>query len=435
MLVYRATVRTAVSAPSVHEPPSPFPDDAERRAGLRRMKVFAAALLVAAGVVFVVTRAVEDTVTWVGPIRATAEAAMVGALADWFAVTALFRHPLGVPIPHTAIIPANKDRIGRALGIFVQQHFLAPELVAARVRDAGPTRRIGSWLGEPANARRAGDALATVVAGVPDVFDDDEISGAIRHAIVDRIRATPAAPLLARGLEVAIAEGHHRAIVDAVLTRAGAYLDANRDVLYQRLRTESPWWVPGLVDERIFTKIFGGAQRLVADLAADPDHELRGDIDARLAELIERLRTDPVLANRVEARKQELLDHTDVQAWAGSVWADVKAYLVSSARQPRSVLRTRLDGALAGVGARLRDDPSLQATIDGWLTDAVASLAAQYGEGAADYIAATVERWDPADTSERLELVVGRDLQFIRINGTVVGGLAGLLIYLVGNLL
>jgi uncharacterized membrane-anchored protein YjiN (DUF445 family) len=420
---------------AVHERPPPVADEPQRRADLRRMKRFATALLVGAAVVYVVTRSLEDDLGWLAPVRATAEAAMVGALADWFAVTALFRHPLGIPIPHTAIIAANKDRIGRALGLFVQEHFLAAPLVVARLREAAPARRAGAWLAVPANARRATETVATMVAGLPDVLDDDEVSGAVRQAIVDRIRATPAAPLLARGLEVAIAEGHHRLVVDAVLAHAGDYLDANRDVLYERLRTESPWWVPGAIDERIFAKIFGSAQRLVAELAADPDHELRRDIDTGLVELVDRLRCDPVLAARVEARKEQLLDHPDVQVWAGSVWADVKAYLLRSAREPGSVLRMRFEGALVGAGTRLRDDPSLQATVDGWLVEAVAAVVSQYRENAADHIAATVERWDPADTADRLELVVGRDLQFIRINGTVVGGLAGLLIYLVGTLL
>jgi uncharacterized membrane-anchored protein YjiN (DUF445 family) len=419
----------------VRERPPPISDEPQRRADLRRMKRVAVGLLIGAAVVFVVTRTLEDDLGWVAPIRATAEAAMVGALADWFAVTALFRHPMGIPIPHTAIIPANKDRIGRALGQFVEQNFLSPPLVAERLREAAPARRAGAWLAEPANAHRATDTVAAMVAGLPDVLDDDEVSTAVRQAIVERVRATPAAPLLARGLEVAIAEGHHRLVVDAVLARADDYLEANRTVLYERLRTESPWWLPGAVDERIFAKIFGSAQRLVADVAADPDHELRRDIDARMVELVERLRTDPVLAARVEARKEQLLDHPDVQVWAGSVWADVKAYLLRSAREPGSVLRGRFEGALVGAGTRLRDDPSLQATVDGWLIDAVASIVSQYRESAADHIAATVERWDPADTADRLELVVGRDLQFIRINGTVVGGLAGLVIYLVGTLL
>ena len=399
------------------------------------MKLVALLLLGAAAAVFVVTKSLEDSFGWLAPVRATAEAAMVGALADWFAVTALFRHPLGLPIPHTAIIPANKDRIGRVLGDFLQEHFLTPELIAARVHAARPARRAGVWLAEPANANRATASVSALVAGLPDVLDDEEIAGSVRRAILERIHETPAAPLLARGLEVAIAEGHHRVMVDAVLARAGDYLDTNRDVLADRLRRESPWWVPSAIDDRIFARIFDGAQQLLADVGADPDHPLRRDIDARLGELVERLRADPALAQRVEARKEQILNHPDVQAWAGSVWLDVKAYLVTSARDPGSALHRRLEGTLRAMGAKLRDDPSLQATVDGWLIDAAAALTAQYGRGAADHVAATVERWDPTDTSERLELVVGRDLQFIRINGTVVGGLAGLLIYLVGLLL
>ncbi len=415
--------------------PPPVADEAERRAGLRQMKLTAVALLVAAAVVFVVTRSLEDDVTWLGPVRATAEAAMVGALADWFAVTAIFRHPLGLPIPHTAIIPANKDRIGRALGDFVQHNFLSPELVAARVRDADLAQRLGAWLAEPVNAHRAASTVATVAVGLPDMLDDQETSAAVRHAIIGRIRATDAAPLLARGLEVAIAEGHHRVLVDAVLARAGEYLEDNRETLRERMQRESPWWLPGPLDDRIFAKIFGSSQRLVADVAADPDHELRRDIDARLFELVGRLRTDPELSARIEARKEQLLDQPDIQAWAGSVWSDVKEHLVASMRDPASPLRARMDLTLASGGARLRDNPELRRSVDDALTDAVAAVASQYGAGAADYIAATVERWDPTETSDRLELVVGRDLQFIRINGTVVGGLAGLLIYVIGNLL
>jgi uncharacterized membrane-anchored protein YjiN (DUF445 family) len=399
------------------------------------MKVVATSLLVGAAVVFVVTRSLEDSVTWLGPIRATAEAAMVGALADWFAVTAIFRHPLRLPIPHTAIIPANKDRIGRALGSFVQQNFLSPDVVAARVRDVAPARRVGAWLADPDNARRIGATAGTVLSGLPEVLDDEELSNTVRVVILDRVRATPAAPLLARGLEIGLAEGHQRALVDAVLGRVGRYLDDNREELQLRLRRQAPWWIPGPIDDRIFTKLFTRAQELSADVVADPDHALRHDIDVMLHELVHRLRTDPVLIAQVEARKEQLLDHPQVQAWAGSVWADVRDRLVEAARRPDSQLRARLGQAFETAGARLRDDRHLQETVDAWFVEAVTAVATQHGERAADYIAATVERWDPADTADRLELVVGRDLQFIRINGTVVGGLAGLVIFLVGNLL
>ena len=418
----------------VSAPPAPV-DEAERRVGLRRMKTVATALLVGAAVIYLITRSLEDTYTWLAPVRATAEAALVGGLADWFAVTALFRHPLGVPIPHTAIIPANKDRIGRTLGRFVQENFLSTPLVTQRLRDAHPARRAGAWLARPANAERAGETVAGLLTGLPEVLDDEEVSGAVRTAIVERIRATPAAPILARGLEVAISEGHHHAMVDAVLLRAGDYLDDHRDLLRERLRHESPWWLPEPIDDRIFAKVFNGAKRLVTDLGDDPEHPLRHDIDRQLTDLVGRLRSDPELAAAVEARKSVLLDHPDVQAWAGSVWSDVRDYLLQSACDPSSALRERFAQALGTVASRLRDDDSLQATVDGWLIEAATGAVELYGENVAEYIAATMARWDPAETSERLELVVGRDLQFIRLNGTIVGGLAGLIIYVVGNLL
>ena len=399
------------------------------------MKAFATALLLAAVVVFLVARVFEDDYGWLAPIRAMAEAAMVGALADWFAVTALFRHPLGLPIPHTAIIPANKDRIGRSLGDFVRKSFLDPDLLAQRVGDANVARHAGSWLAEPANARRAGATVATFLAGVGDVLDDEEASAALQHAVVTRLHEMQAAPMLATALEVALREGHHHALVDSMLKGAGQYLDDHRTVLRKRLSTESPWWVPEPIDDRIFAKVFGGAKRFLSDLSADPQHELRRDVDQRLFAIVGRLRTDPDLAAQVEARKDELLAHPSVQAWTASLWGALKGELAVQSRDPSSTLRTRLDLALASAGARLRDDPALQATIDRWFADAVQSLAVQYGQGVADFITSTVERWDTAETTERLELQVGRDLQFIRINGTVVGGLVGLAIYAVSQFL
>lgn len=399
------------------------------------MKVLATAMLGAAAVIFLVARLLEDDYSWLSPVRAMAEAAMVGALADWFAVTALFRHPLGLPIPHTAIIPANKDRIGRSLGDFVRQSFFDPELLAQRVSDAGVARQAGAWLAEPANAQRAGTTIATFLAGVGDVLDDDEASAALQQALVSRVRATPAAPLLATTLEVAMREGHHHALVETMLKGAGEYLDEHRVVLRRRLDTESPWWVPEPVDDRIFAKVFGGAKRFLDDLAADPQHELRLGVDTRLLAIVERLRTDPEVVARVEERKEELLAHPSVQAWTASLWGELKGELSAQSRDPSSTLRTRLDLALASAGARLRDDPALQATVDRWFVDAVQSIAAQYGQSVADFITGTVERWDADETTERLELQVGRDLQFIRINGTVVGGLVGLAIYAVGQFL
>jgi uncharacterized membrane-anchored protein YjiN (DUF445 family) len=399
------------------------------------MKAVATGMLLLATVLFVLCRRYESAAGWVPYLAATAEAAMVGALADWFAVTALFRRPLGLPIPHTAIIPANKERIGRSLGGFVQQHFLAPDLVAQRVADARVARRFGEWLGEPANAARASSTLALVLAGVADVLDDAEASAAVEQAVVSRLRATPAAPLLARGIDVAVERDHHRALVDSFLRAAGEYLEDNRDVLRERLRVESPWWVPESIDDRIYEKVMGGAKRFLADLAANPDHPLRRSVDERLLELAERLRTSPELAATWEHRKDELLDHPSVQAWAASLWGEAKTWVAQGARTPGSPLRLRLDATVDSLGRKLREDPTLQGTVDAWAAEAASALADEYGPGVADFMATTVASWDERETSERLELQVGRDLQYIRLNGTLVGGLAGLVIYTLGRLL
>jgi uncharacterized membrane-anchored protein YjiN (DUF445 family) len=308
-------------------------------------------------------------------------------------------------------------------------------VVTQRVREAGVAHRVGSWLAREENAQRAGGTLASVLVGVADVLDDESASRAIAHALVTHVEETPASPLLAKALEVGIEEGHHQAFVDSILRSAGDYLDEHRATLRARLSVESPWWVPEPIDDRVFEKVFTGAKRFLRDLQGQPDHELRRGIDRRLTELVDRLRTDPVLIAAVEDRKRQLLQHPSVQAWAASLWVEAKATLSRSARDADSELRRRLAEAVASAGVRLRDDTELQETVDAWFADAVHTAAEEYGPSAAAYIEATVDRWDTEETTSRIELLVGRDLQFIRINGTIVGGLAGLAIYAIGQLL
>ncbi len=410
-------------------------DEAERARDLRTMQRFAGGLLGAMTIVFVITRALEDRWNWIGYVRATAEAAMVGAVADWFAVTALFRHPLGIPIPHTAIIPRNKDRIGRSLGEFVQSNFLAGPVLAEKLRSLGVARRAGEWLAEPANARRLGANAGAVVTGLTEVLRDEDVQSALEHAVVGRLRATEAAPLVGRALEAALEAGHHQALLDTVLHGVDRLLDDNRTMLRNKLSEQSPWWVPEPIDNRVFAKMFNGIKGFLAEVAADPNHELRDQLDTRMAELAVRLRTDPTLIAKGEELKAELLAHPEMRAWSSSLWANLKRSVVELADDPDSELRRRLEAALVTAGQALRDDPVLQAKIDSWVERALGYLVEQYRHEIADLISTTVARWDADDTSRRIELQVGRDLQFIRINGTVVGGLAGLVIYSVGQLL
>ncbi len=408
--------------------------DVERADALRKMKIVATGLFVLALFVFVVAEANEERATWIGYVRAFSEAAMVGALADWFAVTALFRHPLGIPIPHTAIVRHRKDEIGRGLGEFVEDNFLSRDVLDERLAEARLAERIGTWLAEPANARRLADALADAVAGVVEVLDDTELQDGIERAVERRVQRIEAAPLAAKVLDASITSGHHQRLLDAVLVGLDGFLDDNRQTFRSRLEEESPWWVPESIDDRIFEKIYDAVSRFITDVGADPDHEVRKSIDRRLAIFVVRLAEDPELARKAEQLKAELLEHPEVRAWIGSLWAEMRDGITRLAAEPHGELRQRISASLERIGARLVTDADLQHRVDGWLERGIHYIVEHYRNEVTNFIATTIERWDPETTSRRMELQVGRDLQFIRINGTIVGGLAGLVIHTITEL-
>ena len=412
-----------------------MPADLERRTALRKMKFFATGLLVLATVAFLVFRSLEDTHGWAGYVRAFAEAAMVGALADWFAVTALFRHPLGLPIPHTAIIPNRKDQIGRSLGEFVQTNFLTREVLNERLAGAHVGKRLGDWLADDENAVKAGEATSDALRGSLEILDDRDVSSALETLVERRVRATPIAPLMGKAIDLAVEGGHHQRLLDAVLTGLRSFLDDNRSTFRARLDQESPWWIPDAIDDRLFTKIYNAVHSFLADVGSDPDHEVRKSIEVRVVAFAQRLRDDPQLLAKGEELKTELLAHPDVRAWLGSLWAEMKRNTISALDDPASELRQRIDRSLANLGRRLASDDQLQAKVDDWVARAAGHVVDHYRGEVAELISGTVAKWDAKATSERIELQVGRDLQFIRINGTIVGGLAGLVIYSVSQLL
>lgn len=399
------------------------------------MKIGATALLVAVTFVFFIARWQQQYHGWVGYLRAFAEASMVGALADWFAVSALFRHPLGIPIPHTAIIPHRKDQIGRSLGDFVQTNFLTREVLEERLAGANVGKRLGDWLADERNANKAGEGVTDLLRGALEVLDDRDVSSSLETLIERRVRATPVAPLIGRAIDLAMEGGHHQKLFDAMMTGLGSFIEDNRATFRARLEHESPWWVPESIDDRLFAKIYGALRGFLADVGADSNHELRQAMDARVATFADRLRTDPALLAKGEELKVELLAHPDVRAWLGSLWGELKRNTVTALDDPGSELRHRLDVSLTSLGRRLATEPALQAKVDDWVLRAAGHVVDHYRGEVADLIAGTVAKWDGAATAERLELQVGRDLQFIRINGTIVGGLAGLVIYTASQLL
>ena len=408
--------------------------DAERQRGLRRMKAVALGLLVAAAIVYVITKT-HGGGGWVGYVRAFSEAAMVGALADWFAVTALFRHPLGLPIPHTAIIPKRKDQIGKSLGQFVETNFLTQEVLGERLAQAQIGRRVGEWLAEPENAQRASGALGDALKGTLEVLDDKEVQHGLEGVVRRRITETPAAPLVGRAIDVSIDGGHHQRLLDAILVGLGNFLDDNHDTFRHRLYEESPWWVPESIDNKVLEKIYDVVGRFLTDVKNDPGHEIRTTIDVRVALLAQRLQHDPEMLAKGEELKNELHDHPEFRAWIESLWLGAKQGRIDAANDPESELRARATKSLQQLGERISADPELQHKVDDWVARAVGYVVERYRGEVGDLIEHTVERWDGESTARKMELQVGRDLQFIRINGTLVGGLAGIVIHAAGEFL
>lgn len=407
----------------------------ERIRALRRMKVIAGGLLLVAAAVFVVCRVVGGGRGAWGYLQAAAEASMVGGLADWFAVTALFRHPLRLPIPHTAIIPRKKDQIGAGLAGFVNEYFLTQEVVSERVAAAEVPRRTGEWLADPAHARQVAAELSAAVGGLSSVLHDDELRVAVANFADKRLREFDVAPLLARVIELVCDSGQHQQLLSAALRGLIRFLDANRAVFRQRLAHESPEWVPEWVDDRVFARGFTAVQSFLADICLDDTHDLRATYDAQLRAFAARLRDDPAQAERLEQAKRELLDHPEVRAYLTTLWGYLKSRILDGAADPDSDLRRSVQSLTVRAGQALRDDPAIAARVDAAVQRVVAHVVTHYADDLTAVISTTVARWDSAETSRRLELQVGRDLQFIRINGTVVGALAGVVIYALSRLL
>lgn len=401
---------------------------------LKGMKAMAMAMLVLAAVVFVVARWQEADHHWVGYIRATAEAAMVGAIADWFAVTALFRHPLGLPIPHTAIIKKRKDQIGDGLGEFVRDNFLTREVINDRLAGADIAVRLGDWLAEPKNASAIGNQSAAVVRGIIEVLTDEKIQEGLDQVVETRVRAMAVTPLVGRAIDLAMEGDHHHLVVESTLSGIASFLDENQETFRQRMSQESPWWVPEPVDDKVFAKIYSGVSHFLTEVGGQRNHSLRVQLDQRTREMSERLKTDPELEAKAAKLKDELLAHPEFKAWSDSLWHRMKSGIIDATEDEQSPLRLKLQDSLVEAGNAIRADQELQAKLDHWIQDAVGYVAEQFRDEVVDLIASTVQRWDGEETSQRLEAQVGRDLQFIRINGTIVGGLAGLTIYTLSEL-
>jgi uncharacterized membrane-anchored protein YjiN (DUF445 family) len=404
-------------------------NEAGRRRDLRRMQRRATGVLVVMTGVYVVAVAFGGDQGWGEWVRAGAEASMVGGLADWFAVTALFRHPLGVPIPHTAVIRERKDQFGATLGAFVQDNFLTPDVVVSRVRTAHLAERASAWLTAPGNAETVAAQITGTLVGLADVVREEDVHRLVETELASALDRIELAPLGARVMRAMTESGRHHELFDTMLTGIERTLEDNREPLRERFGEESPWWLPDAAKDRIFERLLDGFCAFLRDVNADPDHELRHRFDDWVASFTDRLTTDPALVGRIDEIKQDVLAHPELRRWTASLWTDVRAGLRSQAKDPSSPLRARVADAVRAIGARLHADADLARTADELAERTVRLVAERFHDEIGSLVTITISRWDPEETSDKLELLLGRDLQFIRINGTVVGGIAGLAIH------
>ena len=404
--------------------------------GAAGMKAAATGLLFVMAAVFAVARAFEPLYPWLGYLKAFAEAAMVGGLADWFAVTALFRHPLGLPIPHTAIIPRNKDRIGEALANFLKENFLVPSVVARRMRNIDVAGATGRFLQTPAGeGTRIRAGASRLIADIFESLDDERLGGIVKGAIASRIRKMEVSPLLGHALASAINEDRHVPMLEAAIRWTARALDANEPLIREMVHKKANWILKlaGL-DAKLADAIIDGLRKLTVEMSTDPAHPVRVKIEDALAQLANDLQTRPETRERVEAIKDQLLDNKSVSLWLDTLWQKGREAVIRAARNPDAVMAGKLGEILRSMGGTLEKDRRIRAAINQFARRAAVGMAASYGSSIVKLVSETVRGWDARTVTARLEAAVGRDLQYIRINGTLVGGMVGLVLHLVDSL-
>jgi uncharacterized membrane-anchored protein YjiN (DUF445 family) len=419
-----AATTSASPGPALEREPAAL--RARRLAAARRR---ATGLLVGVTVLFLAVTAAGVHGTLLGFVQAGAEASMVGGVADWFAVTALFRRPLGLPVPHTALLVERKDQFAVTLGQFVQENFLNADVLAERIRSARLVPRLAAWLADRANAARFAGHAADLLVTVAEAFRDEDVQRVLTAELTRAVDTVEVAPLAGRALRVIIAGGHHADLFDAVVSAADRYLADHYLELRELFEAESPGWVPDAVYRRVFDRLFTRLRHRLVAMAADPDDQARHQFEEWIAGLPHRLETSPELRERGERLKREVLGSAGLRDWSSSLWQKAKEALRAQAADPESELRRRMADALVAAGRRLGSDRRLQEGLERMVESGARALADQFHDELAGLVTGTIERWDAAETSSQLELLLGRDLQFIRINGTVVGAGVGLALH------
>ena len=400
-----------------------------QRRGLRRNRLIATSLLGAMAALFISTTLAPQPGFWILLVRATAEAALVGGLADWFAVTALFRQPLGLPIPRTAILPRNKDRIGEGLAIFIERNFLSPDILRAKLRSIDPARLIADWLSTPANAEAIARRVVRMLPHLIDAIDDRDFRVFIGEALGRHLADIELAPLLGRAIAVLTANGFHETLLDRLVDFCREFLEQREEQLYMAAEAQRRrWWIPKAINRQIARAIISGVKELLAKLR-ESGTPARRNLLREIEGLAAQLRTSPVYRARLEEAKLRLLEDVEVKAWLDSVWGEIERVLLTDLGSPQSRTDQALGAAICSLGHHLRADKAMRKRVNRTI-EAMALEVVPWRTGLAQFLIEVVRQWDVGSFTNRIELVVGRDLQYIRITGTLVGGLVGCLLYL-----
>jgi uncharacterized membrane-anchored protein YjiN (DUF445 family) len=404
-------------------------EEAQRQA-LGRYRLGAGLLLLAIAAVYAATLFWPVDSFWIGLVHNGAEAAMVGGLADWFAVTALFRHPLGIPIPHTAILPNNKDRIGENLGNFVARHFLEPETVAAKLRTIDVAGRVGRWMSDPGVARTIADRAVAALPRMMATVSDTDVRAFFHRALSRQLASVNLPVVLGNVLALLRDSDQHHALLDQSLIVARRYLEENSDLIYDQVDAQSKWWIPRSVDRKVATAIVGGITDFLGDMSK-PDHTVRAQFDAAVDDLIANLRTRPATQQQVRDFAERILNSPATQDYLANLWQHLRAQLEDSSGIHSQSLRATVADGIRSIGRTLDEAPDMRERLNAWLDEAVRTGIVPWRREIGAFITEVVRSWDPKTLTDRAELAIGRDLQFIRINGTIVGGLVGCALYLI----
>ncbi len=412
---------------------SDSPGDAQRRHDLVRMRTLATGLLVLAAVIYVVTLRPART-GWMGWVNAGSEAAMVGALADWFAVTAIFRHPLGIPIPHTALVKKRKSELGKSLQQFVTGNFLTADIFADHVADAQVGRRVAGWLSDRENRERLLAQTAKGVKAALERVSDDDVHGLMSQTIVPRLKEQQVGPLAGALLADVVHDGSHQQVIDVLAKELQTWLERNPEAARRVIGERAPSWSPAWMDKQVVDFGYRQAMEWVVAVRAQPGHPFRAAASGWLQRLADDLRQDEATQQKASAVWGQLLDNPSVGPAVVELWGTVRGSITQAVDDRDSHLWRTSDQWLADLAQQLESDEALRERLDARVSEIVTFLVETYGDDVASVITTTVDSWDADEASDKIELFVGRDLQFIRINGTVVGCLAGLVIHGISQL-